>query len=110
MSLVEGHGDVTMGRAGDGLVAGAGRFARVMHDRRRSASGATRIFHRLVGLEAKLAQYAQGGAFIAAVESAGGPELLARVWEDPTNLPDLTEIHEPDLWLGRVGPEIHVAP
>ena len=43
-------------------------------------------------------------------ESAGGPELLTRVWEDPTNLPDLTEIREPDLWLGRVAPETHAAP
>ena len=110
MSLLEGHGDVTMDRAGDGLVAGAGRFARVMHDRRRSASGATRIFHRLVGLDAKLAQYAQGEAFIAAIESVGGLELLTRVWEDPANLPDLTEIREPDLWLGRVAPEPQVAP
>jgi uncharacterized protein (DUF2342 family) len=81
-----------------------------MHDRRRSASGATRIFHRLVGLDAKLAQYAQGEAFIAAVESTGGPELLTRVWEDPTNLPDLTEIREPNLWLERVAPETHIAP
>ncbi|GIT75756.1 MAG: hypothetical protein Ct9H300mP31_02870 [Acidimicrobiaceae bacterium] len=70
MSLLEGHGDVTMSRAGEGIVEGADRFARVMADRRRTASGVTRVFQRLVGLEAKLAQYAQGEAFIPC---RGGP-------------------------------------
>jgi len=104
MSLLEGHGDVTMGRAGDGVVTGADRFARVMADRRRSGSGVTKLFQRLVGLEAKLAQYAQGEAFIAAVEAHGGTGLLDRVWEDPGHLPDLAEIREPGLWIGRMAP------
>ena len=104
MSLLEGHGDVTMGRAGDGVVTGADRFARVMADRRRSGSGVTKLFQRLVGLEAKLAQYAQGEAFIAAVEAHGGTGLLDRVWEDPGHLPDLAEIREPGLWIGRMTP------
>ena len=102
MSLLEGHGDVTMGRAGEGVVEGADRFARVMADRRRTASGVTRVFQRLVGLEAKLAQYAQGEAFIAAVEGHGGTALLDRVWEDPGHLPDLGEIREPDRWIARM--------
>jgi len=104
MSLLEGHGDVTMDRAGIGVVTGADRFARVMADRRRSASGARRLFQRLVGLEAKLAQYAQGEAFIAAVEAHGGTVLLDRVWEDPDHLPDLAEIRQPGLWIDRVAP------
>ena len=102
MSLLEGHGDITMDRAGAGIVSDAGRFSQVVRDHRRSASGATRVFQRLVGLEAKLAQYAEGEAFITAVEFAGGPKLLSRVWEHPVNLPDLAEIRDPDLWLGRV--------
>ena len=102
MSLLEGHGDVTMDRAGEGLVEHADRFARVMRDRRRSATGLTRIIQRLIGLEAKLAQYAQGEEFIAAVEAAGGPELLARVWEDPAHLPGSAEIRDPGLWVARM--------
>jgi len=102
MSLLEGHGDVTMGRAGEGIVHGADRMARVMADRRRNASGVTRLFQKLVGLEAKLAQYAQGEAFIAAVEGHGGTALLDRVWEDPSHLPHLGEIREPDRWIARM--------
>ena len=62
----------------------------------------TRVFQRLVGLEAKLAQYAQGEAFIAAVEAHGGTALLDRVWEDPSHLPGLDEIRQPDQWIQRM--------
>ncbi|MBU3700678.1 MAG: hypothetical protein FGM58_01350 [Acidimicrobiia bacterium] len=102
MSLLEGHGDVTMDRAGRHLVPSADRFAKVLRARRESARGLTRVFQQLIGLQAKLAQYAQGEAFIAAVERAGGPELLARAWEGPENLPSLDEIRHPQSWIDRM--------
>ncbi len=102
MSLLEGHGDVTMDRAGRGLVPSADRFGKVLRARRESARGLTRIFQQLIGLQAKLSQYAQGEAFIEAVERRGGPQLLARAWEAPENLPSLLEIREPQLWIERV--------
>src|SRR5947208_11370289 len=37
MSLLEGHGDITMNRAGAGLIPSADRFQRVLHERRRAA-------------------------------------------------------------------------
>ena len=95
MSLLEGHGDVTMDRAGEGLVPSAERFGRVLRQRRESAKGLSRLVQQLIGLEAKLSQYAQGEAFIADVERAGGPALLARAWEEPGHLPSLIEIREP---------------
>ena len=102
MSLLEGHGDVTMDRAGEGHVRGADRFARVMRERRRSATGLVRLLQKVIGLEAKLAQYAQGEAFIAAVEAEGGTALLDRAWDDPGNLPDRAEIAEPSRWIERM--------
>ena len=109
MSLLEGHGDVTMNRAGEGLVPSAERFERVLRARRQSGSVLTRFLQRLVGLEAKLAQYAQGERFIAAVEEAGGTELLDRVWEDPALLPTLEEVREPTRWIERVRPSATLA-
>ena len=103
MSLLEGHGDVTMDRAGEGLVPSAERFGRVLRQRRESARGLTRLVQQLIGLEAKLSQYAQGEAFIAEVERAGGPTLLSRAWEGPGNLPSLDEIREPERWIARMG-------
>ncbi len=103
MSLLEGHGDVTMDRAGEGLIPAAPRFARVMRRRRESARGFARMFRRLTGLDAKMKQYIEGERFIAAVEAAGSPTLFDRVWEAPENLPDIAEIRAPGKWIARVG-------
>jgi len=104
MSLLEGHGDVTMDRAAQDQVPSAERFARVLRARRKNQNLAAKLLQRLIGLEAKLAQYEQGEQFIAAVEDVGGPELLNRAFEDPAHLPTLVEIREPSLWLARLGP------
>ena len=106
MSLLEGHGDITMDRAGQGLVPSAERFSRVLRQRRQNASGPVKLLQQLIGLEAKLNQYAQGEAFIEAVERSGGPALLARAWERPENLPSLAEIREPSGWIQRLTPAL----
>jgi len=103
MSLLEGHGDVTMNRAAADRIPGAQRFARTLQQRRESAGGVTRFFQQLIGLEAKMRQYKEGERFVEAVEKAGGPELLSRVWEDPESLPALEEIKDPARWISRVG-------
>lgn len=103
MSLLEGHGDVTMDRAGTSLIPSAGRFGAVLHARR-SRGGAGAWMQRLIGLEAKMNQYQQGEAFIEAVEASGGHNLFNRVWQTSANLPTIGEIREPHLWIDRVSP------
>ena len=103
MSLLEGHGDVTMDRAGAGRVPSAERFARVLRERRVNKNAATKVVQRLIGLEAKLNQYAQGEHFIAEVERlGGGPAALEPVWRGDRWLPTLAEIRQPEEWLARV--------
>jgi coenzyme F420 biosynthesis associated uncharacterized protein len=103
MSLLEGHGDVTMNRAGQGRVPSAERFAATLHARRNQRQPAVAKFvQQLVGLDAKMKQYEAGERFIEAVEADGGPALLARVWEAPENLPTLGEIREPAEWIRRI--------
>jgi coenzyme F420 biosynthesis associated uncharacterized protein len=103
MSLLEGHGDVTMDRAGAGEVPGAAHFSEVLHQRRTNAKGLTRLMSKLLGLDAKMRQYAEGEHFVLSVEETGGPALLARVWEGPEWLPSLEEIRDPALWVARAG-------
>jgi coenzyme F420 biosynthesis associated uncharacterized protein len=103
MSLLEGHGDVTMNRAGASEVPGAAHFARVLAERRTQAKGLTKLMSKLLGLDAKMRQYAEGETFVESVEEAGGPELMARVWEGPEWLPTLEEIRKPSLWVARAG-------
>lgn len=102
MSLLEGHGDITMDRAGADLIASRPRFARVMSQRRSSASGFNKLVQKVLGFEAKLAQYAEGEAFVTVVESVGGRELFDQVWVKAENLPSISEIRDPSLWIDRV--------
>jgi coenzyme F420 biosynthesis associated uncharacterized protein len=103
MSLLEGHGDVTMDRAGAAEVPGAAGFSQVLHERRTNTRGLTKVMSRLLGLEAKMRQYAEGEVFVESVEAAGGPELLSRVWRGPEWLPTLAEIRSPGDWVARAG-------
>jgi len=102
MSLLEGHGDVTMDRAGGDRIPSAERFGRVLRARRQQQGGPAKLLQKLIGLEAKLAQYEQGERFIETVETSAGSEMLARAFASPEQLPTLAEIREPDQWMARV--------
>jgi putative hydrolase len=103
MSLLEGHGDITMNRAAADRIPGAQRFATTLQARRDSARGTTRFLQQLLGIEAKMKQYREGEKFVEAVEAAGGPELFNRVWEEPAHLPTLEEVRDPARWVSRLG-------
>ncbi len=103
MSLLEGHGDITMDRAAKDLIPNQARFSRVMSERRKNSTGLTKLVQRLTGMEAKLAQYEEGEQFVHAVEAAGGRDLFDQVWTAPEALPTLEEIREPSLWISRIG-------
>jgi coenzyme F420 biosynthesis associated uncharacterized protein len=102
MSLLEGHGDITMDRAAADRIPSADRFSRVLRQRRQEARGPLKLVQQAIGLDAKLRQYEEGEQFIQAVEHAGGPALLHRVWDAPDNLPTLEEIRQPELWINRL--------
>jgi len=102
MSLLEGHGDVTMDRAGADALPSADRFARVLRQRREQANPLTKLVLQLVGLQAKLDQYEAGERFIEGVEAEGGAALFSRVWERPEHLPSKAEIEVPSRWVARL--------
>ncbi len=102
MSLLEGHGDVTMGRAGGDEIPSSDRFHKVLHQRRSTATGVARVMQKLMGLDAKLAQYEQGERFIEFIEQERGQEAVNVIWEDLDHLPSIAEIREPQVWLDRV--------
>ena len=103
MSLLEGHGDVTMSRAAGDLVPSAGRFSAVLQARRRRTNPLSRLMLRLTGIEGKLNQYAAGERFIAAIEAERGPRAVDVCWLTSANLPSMEEIRNPPQWLGRIG-------
>ena len=102
MSLLEGHGDVTMDRAGADHLSEIPRFRSVISHWRSQVGPLARLMRQMMGIEAKMNQYAAGERFIAAVEEAGGTEFLDKAWEGPECLPSMAEIRDPSLWIDRV--------
>jgi coenzyme F420 biosynthesis associated uncharacterized protein len=103
MSVLEGHGERTMDRAGAGRIPQAKRFHDVLRARRVNAPAPVRFLQRLIGLEAKLAQYAEGEHFLAAIEDAAGRGAVDVLWQSPDQLPTVDEVRDPGAWLARVG-------
>jgi coenzyme F420 biosynthesis associated uncharacterized protein len=104
MALLEGHADVMMDAVGPSVVPSVEQI-RAKFERRRDGASAPRldvILRKLLGMEAKLAQYRDGAAFVRAVMSEVGRDGLNRVWTSPDTLPTAREIADPVAWMRRV--------
>lgn len=102
MSLLEGHADVLMDRAGTGVI-GSLATLRASFERRRDAGGLAQLIGRVLGLNLKREQYREGAAFCRTVLDAVGVAGLNRVFAGPESLPTLDELRDPDRWLTRMG-------
>jgi uncharacterized protein (DUF2342 family) len=58
---------------------------------------------RILGIDLKMKQYAQGSRFVQTVVREGGMDVFNRVWTSPETLPTAPELTDPQLWLERVG-------
>jgi coenzyme F420 biosynthesis associated uncharacterized protein len=103
MSLAEGHGDWVMDRAAGRSIPEAWRFSSTLSERRSSASGASKFMQTILGMEAKLGQYAKGEAFIQEVEDRS-PGSSRMIWESVSSLPTFEEFSSPARWLERCAP------
>jgi coenzyme F420 biosynthesis associated uncharacterized protein len=102
MSLLEGHGDYVMDGVGPEVVPSVATIRERFDARRRQAGGVERMIRRLLGIEMKMKQYAEGEGFVSAVVRAVGIDGFNRVWTSPETLPSREEIRNPALWLSRV--------
>ncbi len=102
MALLEGHADVVMDEVGPQVVPTVAQI-RGKFDRRREGLGMLDIMlRRLLGLEAKMAQYRDGAAFVRAVIERVGVDDFNAVWTSPQTLPSAAEIADPAAWISRV--------
>lgn len=102
MSLLEGHADVVMDDVGPKVVPSVEQI-RDRFERRRDSLGLFEVvFRRLLGLEAKMAQYRQGATFVRGVIDKVGWDGFNAVWTSPNTLPQPAEITDPALWVARV--------
>lgn len=101
MSLLEGYADVMMDRVGAAVVPSVA-LIRARFDRRRRRGGWVTVLNRAVGMDVKLAQYAEGAAFCRAVIDRVGVDGLNVSYSAPGMLPTPVEIREPARWVARV--------
>ena len=110
LTFLEGHAEVVLDDVHPNRMPSVHRLRAVL-SRSRAADGGigpgpglgSLLLHRLMGLEAKEAQYADGTAFVRSVVARVGHEGLNVVWTDPALLPTPAEIARPDVWVRRVG-------
>ena len=102
MSLLEGHADFVMDGVGPSVIPSVQTIRGKFDERRKGVGTLDRMLRRLLGLEAKMAQYRDGAIFVRAVVDKVGMEGFNAVWASAVHLPSLTEIHDPDAWVARV--------
>jgi coenzyme F420 biosynthesis associated uncharacterized protein len=102
MTLLEGHADWAMDAVGEDVVPGLAEV-RARFEKRRDGVGALdQVLRRLFGLDAKLAQYRDGAAFVRSAVELVGVEGLNAAWTSAETLPMREEINDPRRWVDRV--------
>jgi len=102
MSLLEGHADVVMDGVGPEVIPSVEVIRTKFNERRKGAGTLDRMLRRLLGLEAKMAQYRNGAVFVRGVVDTVGMAGFNSVWSGPENLPSKAEIGDPAAWVRRV--------
>ncbi|GAB7192748.1 zinc-dependent metalloprotease [Kineococcus sp. NUM-3379] len=102
MSLLEGHADVVMDDVGPQVVPTVAQIRERFTQRRRGRGSLDQLTRRLLGLDAKTRQYADGARFVRGVVASVGVDGANAVWQGPEQLPTPAEIADPAAWVRRV--------
>jgi coenzyme F420 biosynthesis associated uncharacterized protein len=103
MTLVEGHGDYVMDAVGPQVVPSVAEIRAKFNARRGATGRLEQTIRRILGIDLKMKQYAQGSEFVHTVVREAGMATFNRVWTSPQTLPTKDEITAPGRWLERMG-------
>jgi coenzyme F420 biosynthesis associated uncharacterized protein len=111
MTLLEGHAEYVMDGVGPEVVPSVEEIRSRFNRRRETANPLDRVIRKLLGIEVKLRQYAEGRKFVHGVVERVGMEGFNKIWQSPLTLPRLNELTDPDAWVNRVhGPSAGYRP
>jgi coenzyme F420 biosynthesis associated uncharacterized protein len=102
MTLVEGHGDYVMDAVGPQVVPTVAQIREKFNSRRGSSGRIEQTIRRMLGIDLKMKQYAEGSRFVREVVDKAGMATFNKVWTSPETLPTREEFADPQLWLDRV--------
>jgi putative hydrolase len=91
-----------MDGVGPQVIGSVGEIRRKFNQRRKGAGTLDRLLRKLLGLDAKMAQYRDGAVFVRGVVDQVGMADFNAVWSSPDHLPSQAEIHDHDAWVRRV--------
>jgi coenzyme F420 biosynthesis associated uncharacterized protein len=101
-TLLEGHADHVMDAVGPAVVPSVATIRQRFTQRRRGGGLLDRILRALLGVDAKVRQYAVGAAFTRQVVDAVGMDGFNVIWSSPETLPLRSEISDAPAWLRRI--------
>src|SRR6202045_117644 len=102
MTLVEGHGDYVMDAVGPQAVPTVAQIRERFNSRRGSSGRIEQTIRRILGIDLKMKQYAEGSRFVRTVVDEVGMATFNKVWTSPETLPTKEEFAHPHEWVERV--------
>jgi coenzyme F420 biosynthesis associated uncharacterized protein len=102
MTLLEGHAEFVMDGVGPEVIPSVTEIRARFNRRREGATPFERVIRKLLGIDVKLRQYAEGRTFVQQVVDRVGIDGLNRIWDSPLTLPLLSDLTDPDAWVARV--------
>jgi coenzyme F420 biosynthesis associated uncharacterized protein len=102
MTLLEGHAEFVMDGVGPEVIPSVAEIRRKFNKRRQTANPLEKVIRRLLGVDMKLRQYAEGRAFVHGVVERVGMAGFNRIFESAQTLPLPEELADPGAWVARV--------
>jgi len=102
MTLVEGHAEFVMDGVGPEVVSSVASIREKFNTRRVARNPLEKVLRRLLGVEVKMRQYAEGNRFVAAVVKDTGMAGFNAIWTSADTLPRTLELTNPSAWIERV--------
>ncbi len=102
MTLVEGHAEFVMDGVGPDVVPTVASIREKFNARRVARNPIEKVLRRLLGVEVKMRQYAEGNRFVAAIVDEIGMDGFNAIWTSADTLPRTDELTNPAAWIERV--------
>jgi coenzyme F420 biosynthesis associated uncharacterized protein len=102
MTLLEGHAEFVMDGVGPEVIPSVESIRAKFNRRREGGNPLEKALRRVLGIEVKMRQYAEGRKFVHGVHERVGMAGFNRIFESPLTLPRLDELGDPDAWVARV--------
>jgi len=105
MTLLEGHAEFVMDGVGPEVIPSVEQIRAKFNRRREGGTPLEKAIRKLLGVDVKMRQYAEGRKFVHGVVERVGMVGFNKIFSSPLTLPRVEELGDPDAWVARVHPQ-----